>query len=91
MIDIIKNGNEKTFYHRCYSCATNFSYQLEDVRQDEEMPDYNSKIVNCPSCGEKQSISFYENQRYAFCDNLSRYNMFPCCCNPSAEKKSDVQ
>lgn len=60
MTKIISDGKDKTFYAKCYECATDFEYQLSDVEIIKECDDIKAglahliseKAVKCPSCGE---------------------------------------
>lgn len=54
MTKIISDGNNKTFYTKCYECATDFEYQLSDVEtvDSEQTHTIGTKAVKCPSCGE---------------------------------------
>lgn len=47
MVKIISNGKEKVFKQRCYNCATDFTYMLEDVKGYNYSFD---KDIICPVC-----------------------------------------
>lgn len=55
---IIKKGCDKIFYHKCTRCATDFSYQSEDVYLDA----FSRITVECPCCEDEQKIYFEERK-----------------------------
>lgn len=69
MIKIIKNGREKTFRGKCFDCATEFSYQTEDVTE-VEMPgavlDWLKKqrYVKCPVCDAQVSVTLMTDEEW---------------------------
>lgn len=61
MIKVIKNGREKEFFARCFECATDFTYTLDDVKEtfeEGETPPINELLdypfVVCPVCGARR-------------------------------------
>lgn len=54
MVKIISNGKNKTFYAKCFNCATDFEYQLSDTTT-KELTDHlakEMKVIECPVCNE---------------------------------------
>lgn len=86
MINILKDGYKKTFYHKCLNCATDFSYTVEDVKNEKQPYSLYMKAVDCPRCGEKQLVLFNENQNNAFCGNPTAYGLQNCCCCDTNEE-----
>lgn len=86
MINILKDGYKKTFYHKCSNCATDFSYTVEDTRKEEKPYLHKTKVVNCPRCGDKQIAFFNENQENAFGGNPIEYGLQNCCCCDTNEE-----
>lgn len=66
MTQIILDGKDKVFYTKCLNCATEFTYQLEDVQTEETEYSISMKVktVICPSCGEKESAMLLTKEEY---------------------------
>lgn len=66
MVKIISDGRNKTFYTKCINCATEFEYQLSDVKTEKtENAVFNEiKTVKCPVCGEAESAMLLTKEEY---------------------------
>lgn len=65
MTKIISNGKTKTFYTKCANCATEFEYQLSDVKEEaEEIPFLTGKSVKCPVCESEEIATLLTKEEY---------------------------
>lgn len=65
MVKIISDGKIKTFYTKCLHCATDFTYQLEDVQTEKEEDSlFEVKTVKCPSCEENEVATLLTKEEY---------------------------
>lgn len=65
MVNIILNGKDKIFYAKCPHCATDFTYQLEDAKEEpEKLPFGTDKTIECPECGEDQFATLLTKEEY---------------------------
>lgn len=65
MVKITSNGKTKTFYTKCSNCATEFEYQLSDVKEEtEEIPFLTGKSVKCPVCESEEIATLLTKEEY---------------------------
>lgn len=65
MVKTITDGKTKIFYTKCLHCATEFTYQLEDVFTEKENDAlFEVKTVKCPSCGENETATLITKEEY---------------------------
>lgn len=55
MIRIIKHGKYRTC--SCYNCGCIFTFEKEDVRTEELGKNEYTRGVQCPDCGERNTVS----------------------------------
>lgn len=66
MIEIIKNGKDKTFSCRCQFCASDLNYNLEDVQKEysDVMQDICFNHIKRPVCGTKVYVYLMTDEDY---------------------------
>lgn len=73
MTKIIKNGKDKVFRARCRDCATDFSFEFEDVMEISapvipgmsplpNMP--KMRVVKCPVCQADVSVDLVTDEEW---------------------------
>lgn len=65
MTKVISNGKTKNFYTKCSNCATEFEYQLSDVKEEnEEIPFLSGKSIKCPVCESEEIATLLTKEEY---------------------------
>lgn len=59
MIRIIKHGKYMTC--SCYNCGCIFTFEKEDVQTEEIGKNEYTRGVQCPDCGERNTVSLWLN------------------------------
>lgn len=75
---IIKNGKEKVFFLKCCGCATEFTYQLDDVFP-AKIGELDCRVIRCPVCGNIECATLLTEEEFAHYKNLPRYPYFGSC------------
>ncbi len=83
MIEVIKNGKEKTYYAKCSKCGTEMKYLYSDV--NVEKPSHGigleSRYIICPVCGDFISVNLMTEEEVKKCmENGSARYGYTCCC-----------
>ena len=83
MIEVIKNGKEKTYYARCNKCGTEMNYRYNDVNVEKPNRGIGteSRYIICPVCGEFISVNLMteEEVKKRAQNSLLSYGFSSCC------------
>lgn len=82
MVKIISDGKNKTFYAKCHKCATEFEYQLEDIKTEKVKSIISDKeedieAVRCPVCDEIMPSNLITKEEY---DKMFNYHPYGGYC-----------
>lgn len=59
MIKVIKHGHYRTC--SCYNCGCIFTFEKEDVKVEQTGMNNYERFVECPDCGERNTVSLWLN------------------------------
>lgn len=84
MVKIISDGRNKMFYTKCHKCATEFEYQLEDIKTEKtksiiSVGDEDIEAVRCPVCDEIIPSTLMTKEEYDRMFNHYPYNRCGVC------------
>lgn len=83
MIEVVKNGKEKTYYARCSKCGTEMNYRYNDVNVEKpgHCSSLESRYIICPVCGDFIPVSLMtEEEVKKRMENTSLSYGYSCCC-----------